>query len=700
MVASQGEQQPTATRHQRFRSSFSTSNRRRMSKVEQEEGEHATDIRVMYVGIAAAVKSGKSIEVGISINDDTYSIDFSLARLDTKGVSTRAAISSLVSNYVITELTKFQNEHMCKFLGAGVTEQVVEELSPELCPKLWQKLDIVPMAFAVGAEYTHKASFMKPHSNDVDEQADSMARKCVMFFGPNQQPRVQVGYRNEVEVDASGHARLTQLSDYKATVGERTWDATMKYAQDLKDRNMKIAFFNSTPQGGGVALMRHALVRFLRLMDIDVKWYVPKPRPQVFRITKTNHNILQGVADPAARMSESEADQLSDWIQTNAERYWLSEGGPLGPRSEGGADVIIIDDPQMPGLVPLAKKADPDRPVIFRSHIQIRSDLVAQKGSAASEVWNYLWDRAQQADVFISHPVREFVPHNVEDAKVGYMPATTDWLDGLNKDMSYWDMRFYIHQFNLECDARKMVKLDVPNRDYIIQVARFDPAKGIPDVIKAYGHLRRHYFKGLPSHLCPQLVICGPGAVDDPDGTMIYDQTMEQLETEYPDIIGDVVVMRLGPSDQELDALMSASKVALQLSTREGFEVKVSEAIHKGKPIIATKRGGIPLQVEHGKSGFLVESGDYEQVAKYMHDLLTDDELYQTMSAYAKTACSDEVSTVGNAVSWLYLASVMSQGKKIDPNGRWINDMAREYAHEPYADDEKRLPRAKALNLD
>ena len=53
---------------------------------------------------------------------------------------------------------------------------------------------------------------------------------------------------------------------------------------------------------------------------------------------------------------------------------------------------------------------------------------------------------------------------------------------------------------------------------------------------------------------------------------------MEQLEKHYPDLKKDVSVMRLGPIDQELNALMSEAKVACQLSTREGFEVKVSEA--------------------------------------------------------------------------------------------------------------------------
>jgi alpha,alpha-trehalose phosphorylase (configuration-retaining) len=46
----------------------------------------------------------------------------------------------------------------------------------------------------------------------------------------------------------------------------------MQYANELKQRKVKIAFFSSTPQGGGVALMRHALVRFFRLLGVDGKW--------------------------------------------------------------------------------------------------------------------------------------------------------------------------------------------------------------------------------------------------------------------------------------------------------------------------------------------------------------------------------------------------------------------------------------------
>ena len=79
----------------------------------------------------------------------------------------------------------------------------------------------------------------------------------------------------------------------------------------------------------------------------------------------------------------------------------------------------------------------------------------------------------------------------------------------------------------------------------------------------------------------PQLIVCGHGSVDDPDGAIVYDETMSLIENEFSYLSDDIVVIRIGPSDQILNAIISLSKVVLQLSLREGFEVKVSEALHK-----------------------------------------------------------------------------------------------------------------------
>ena len=56
----------------------------------------------------------------------------------------------------------------------------------------------------------------------------------------------------------------------------------------------------------------------------------------------------------------------------------------------------------MPGLIPLIKKIRPDLPIVYRSHIEIRSDLVHVPGSPQEEVWKYLWNNIQLADLFIS----------------------------------------------------------------------------------------------------------------------------------------------------------------------------------------------------------------------------------------------------------------------------------------------------------
>ena len=94
------------------------------------------------------------------------------------------------------------------------------------------------------------------------------------YSGPTQQPRLAISYRNEVQVDAAGRMKLTTLDNYKQSVREPIWRAVTKYIKDVRDRKLRIAFFSATPQGGGVALMRHALLRFLQPQGVRIEWYV------------------------------------------------------------------------------------------------------------------------------------------------------------------------------------------------------------------------------------------------------------------------------------------------------------------------------------------------------------------------------------------------------------------------------------------
>lgn len=94
------------------------------------------------------------------------------------------------------------------------------------------------------------------------------------IFAPTKQPRLAISYRNEVEPDYGGMIQLTTVDDYKRSVREPTWRAVQKFIKESVDRKLRIAFFSATPQGGGVALMRHALLRFLQMQGVNVEWFV------------------------------------------------------------------------------------------------------------------------------------------------------------------------------------------------------------------------------------------------------------------------------------------------------------------------------------------------------------------------------------------------------------------------------------------
>ena len=84
----------------------------------------------------------------------------------------------------------------------------------------------------------------------------------------------------------------------------------------------------------------------------------------------------------------------------------------------------------------------------------------------------------------------------------------------------------------------------------------------------------------------------------------------------------------------EVNAFQSHSDVLIQKSTREGFGLTVSEALWKARPFLGGNVGGIPLQVENGLSGYLVDS--VEQCAARTIDILKDPALGKALGRRGK----------------------------------------------------------------
>ncbi|KAI9011642.1 hypothetical protein DFJ74DRAFT_305376 [Hyaloraphidium curvatum] len=513
---------------------------------------------------------------------------------------------------------------------------------------LWRELDVLPIVVQTQGE-------------TVEERAASACRKMLTFvtasaIGPI--PRIQLTPTHSVQVDLNSRIHLVDLQDYEHLSSAETWSSLIRMANEVRAAKIRIAWFNSTAQGGGVALMRHALMRILKKLGVDAKWFVMKPDPKVYDITKRRfHNTLQGVSHE--RLTQQDKELYERWGRTNFEKYFRTELMET--------DVVVLDDPQVLCMLPHIKKLVPSAKIIFRCHIEIRTDLLLDPTAPISETWSYLWSFARHADLFVFHPVARFIPPEVPRERCVVMCPTTDPLDGLNKPLPAVEIDFYIHMLNRIAYDQCHRRLD-RDRNYIVQVARFDPSKGIPELLESYRVLReRLYARNWPLAKTPQLLICGHGSVDDPDGMLIFHQVIEKMKSEpFKKISRDIVTARLPPSDQLLNAAVAGSLFACQLSQREGFEVKVTEALHHGKPVLVTAVGGIPHQVTNGRNGFIVPFRDVDMAAARMERLIVDERLRDAMGSQAQKCVNEEFWTPLVSINWLYMAQGLVEGTLLD----------------------------------
>lgn len=87
-----------------------------------------------------------------------------------------------------------------------------------------------------------------------------------------------------------------------------------------------------------------------------------------------------------------------------------------------------------------------------------------------------------------------------------------------------------------------------------------------------------------------------------------------------------------------MNAFQAGANVVLQRSTREGFGLTVTEAMWKGRPVVATPVGGITAQIQHAQSGYVVSST--EECADWAVQLVSDPELSNVIGTAARERVS------------------------------------------------------------
>jgi glycosyltransferase involved in cell wall biosynthesis len=90
-------------------------------------------------------------------------------------------------------------------------------------------------------------------------------------------------------------------------------------------------------------------------------------------------------------------------------------------------------------------------------------------------------------------------------------------------------------------------------------------------------------------------------------------------------------VLFLGKQDNVHEKL-SLADLILMPSELESFGLAALEAMACEVVPIATRVGGVPEVIEHGKSGYLADVGDVDTMARYAIELLSDDSRLQEMA--------------------------------------------------------------------
>jgi L-malate glycosyltransferase len=159
-----------------------------------------------------------------------------------------------------------------------------------------------------------------------------------------------------------------------------------------------------------------------------------------------------------------------------------------------------------------------------------------------------------------------------------------------------------------------------PNGERIlVHISNFRPVKRITDVIEIFDRVR----KKIPA----KLLLMGDGP----------DRSPAEWLAVQKGIHDDVIF--LGKREQVYETL-AISDVLLMPSELESFGLAALEAMASEVVPVATRVGGVPEVIEHGKSGFLADVGDVDSMARYAIEILKDETQLRAMGKQCRAAAS------------------------------------------------------------
>jgi trehalose synthase len=432
-----------------------------------------------------------------------------------------------------------------------------------------------------------------------------------------------------VDLDAnacSAFDRLLEQDDL--AVFERAMAAT---AQRLDGRT--VWMINSTAEGGGVAEMLGSLMPYAIGCGWDVRWVVMSGDENFFDVTKGLHNALHGV--PPSEDIWDDAPAVYEATTERAARE-LSEIVRRG-------DVALVHDPQVAGLIgPLS---DAGVGVSWQCHIGTDTP-----NECTTMAWDLLRPHILPAPRYV-FTRDQYLWDGLDPKRMRVIPPSIDAFSSKNIDLEDVDSILAGAQIFDGPSERKLTPVQrtggiapIP-RDarIVLQVSRWDRLKDPLGFIRMFaGHLA-----DIPDL---HAVYAGPapeGVDDDPEARDVVAACAELWRSLHPDVRTRMHLLSIPMRDIDenatvVNALQRRADVVVQKSIEEGFGLTVAEAMWKSRPVVASRVGGIQDQIEHGKTGLLVDDPyDIDGFAQNVRGALDDTACAQRLGRAAHNSVRD-----------------------------------------------------------
>ena len=390
---------------------------------------------------------------------------------------------------------------------------------------------------------------------------------------------------------------------------------------------------NTSSNGGGVSEILTAITAHADLNDAASGWGVLGGSDRFYDFTKNLHHLMHGRGSP---------DRLKLPNEVDVYRRTLAVVLPDLLAVLRPSDTVILHDPQTLGLA-IGLREHVSR-VYWHCHVGSMTDNRMVKEA----IWTFFdEDFAALNGILVAD--RKYVSGAPARKVVEISPAIWS-LSPKNAPLSHVETNSRLDEIGLfgpgsvRSDVGRLWQTHpLPNDALaVLQVSRWDPLKGMSSVLRVLQHLDNAI----------HVVLAGPDpseVLDDPEGNEQLAETLQVWDNLPAEVRQRAHVVALSSRDSvenalRVNALQRRADIVTQRSLEEGFGLTATEAMLKGKPVVASRTGGLAKQIQDGQNGILVEPLDDDAFIGSVNALARDATLRTHLGRHAAITARQQYS--------------------------------------------------------